>query len=101
MRKDLLILALGLFAAAGTAAADDLTVPGAESTPAEMPVADAPATDAPPPDAPAPDTPPPPDAPAAPVALPAKGIMMKAVTKQFGEPRDKRGPVGGATDKQP
>ena len=79
MRKDLLILALGLFAAAGTAAADDLTMPGAE----------APAQDAPPPDAPAP------------LALPAKGITMAAVQKQFGEPRGKHGPVGGDSPRHP
>lgn len=93
MRKDLLILALGLFAAVGTAAGQDLAVPGAEAPPA-----DAPAPDAPPPDAPPPDAPPPASMP---VTLPAKGITMKAVTKQFGEPRDKRGPVGGDTEKHP
>jgi hypothetical protein len=74
MRKDLLILALGLFAAAGTAAGDDLAVPDAQTeAPAE----------------------------AMPRALPAKGITMKAVRKQFGEPRDKHGPVGGDTPKHP
>lgn len=93
MRKDLLILALGLFAAAGTAAGDELTVPGAESqAPAEAAPADAPSDT--PPDAPAPPA-------AMPAALPAKGITMKAVRKQFGEPRDKQGPVGGGSPKQP
>lgn len=75
MRKGFLILALGLFAAAGTAAADDLTVPDAGAAPA-------------------------PDAPA-PISLPAKGVTMNAVRKQFGEPRDKKGPVGGDTPKHP
>lgn len=74
MRKGFLILALGLFAAAGTAAADDLALPEAGAEP--------------------------PDAPA-PVTLPAKGITMAAVQKQFGEPRDKHGPVGGGSPKQP
>jgi hypothetical protein len=73
MRKGFLILALGLFAAAGTAAADDLALP---------------------------ETGTPPDAPA-PVTLPAKGITMGAVKKQFGEPRGTHGPVGGDTPKHP
>src|SRR5690349_15197264 len=78
MRKDLLILALGLFAAAGTVAADDLAVPGAEA-PAQAAPADAPA----------------------PVSLPAKGTTMNVVKKNFGEPRDKKGPVGGDSPKHP
>jgi hypothetical protein len=73
MRKGFLILALGLFAAAGTAAADDLALP---------------------------ETGTPPDAPA-PVTLPAKGTTMGAVKKQFGEPRGMHGPVGGDTPKHP
>ena len=78
MRKGLLILALGLATAAGTAAAQDLAVPDAPSGQTAQP-----------------------DAPAVPVTLPAKGITMAAVKKQFGEPRDKRGPVGGDTPKHP
>ena len=69
MRKDLLIVALGLFATAGVAGADVLSVsePGTQS---EM-------------------------------ALPAKGASMSDVKKKFGDPRDKRGPVGGDTPKHP
>jgi hypothetical protein len=96
MRKDLLILALGLFVAAGTATGEELAVP---ETPSEAPAADAP-PDVPaeaPTDAPA-DVPAPA---AAPVSLPAKGITMKAVRKQFGEPDGKRGPVGGNSPKHP
>src|SRR5689334_9776542 len=86
MRKEYFIVALGLFAAAGTAAADELAVPQASPP------------DAPPPmDAPAP---PATDAPA-PVTLPAKGVTMTAVKKQFGEPRDKKPTVGGDTPKHP
>ncbi|MGH8480928.1 MAG: hypothetical protein ACRES8_00525, partial [Nevskiaceae bacterium] len=84
MRKDLLILALGLFAAAGTAAADELALPEADA-----PAQEAMAADAPPPDAPAP------------LALPVKGATMNAVKKQFGEPRSRSGPVGGANPRQP
>ena len=73
MRKEYFIVALGLFAAAGMAAADELAVPEAD------PQAQA----------------------AAPAALPAKGITMAAVKKQFGEPRTTRGPVGGDTPKHP
>jgi hypothetical protein len=83
MRKDLLILALGLFAAAGTAAADDLALPEGQDAGA-MTAADAP-----------------PDMPAAPAALPAKGTAMGAVRKKFGEPREKHGPVGGDSPKHP
>jgi hypothetical protein len=35
------------------------------------------------------------------VVLPAKGTTMKAVQKQFGEPRGKRGPVGGDSPRHP
>lgn len=69
MRKDLLIVALGLFATAGTAGAEVLSVPETEA--------------------------------AAPMALPAKGSTMADVTKKFGDPRDKRAPVGGDTPKHP
>ena len=69
MRKDLLTIALGLSLAAGTAAADVLTMPEGESTPA--------------------------------VTLPAKGATMAAVTKKYGEPRNKRATVGGDTPKHP
>lgn len=69
MRKDLLIIALGLSLAAGPAAADVLAMPEGESTPA--------------------------------VTLPAKGTTMAAVTKKYGEPRNKRASVGGDTPKHP
>jgi hypothetical protein len=69
MRKELLIVALGLFATAGTAGADVLSVPESEA--------------------------------AAPMALPVKGSTMAAVKKQFGDPRDKKGTVGGDTPKHP
>lgn len=71
MRKDLLIVALGLFATAGVAGADVVSVSetGAEAKPA--------------------------------ITLPAKGTSMASVKKQFGEPRDKRAPVGGDSPKHP
>ena len=72
MRKGFLILALGLSAVAQTATADDLALPETGAPPA-----------------------------AAPAALPAKGITMAAVQKQFGEPRGKHGPVGGDSPKHP
>lgn len=69
MRKDLLIVALGLFATAGPAGADALSVPETEAS--------------------------------APMALPAKGSTMADVKKKFGDPRDKKAPVGGDTPKHP
>lgn len=69
MRKDLLIIALGLSLAAGTAAADVLSMPEGEAPPA--------------------------------VTLPSKGTTMAAVTKRYGEPRNKRPSVGGDTPKHP
>jgi hypothetical protein len=73
MRKDLLIIALGLSLVTGVAKADVLATP--ETDPAA--VANVPA------------------------ALPAKGITMGAVQKQFGEPMRKRPAVGGDSAKQP
>jgi hypothetical protein len=69
MRKELLIVALGLFVTAGTAGADVLSVPETEAAPA--------------------------------MALPAKGSTMADVKKKFGDPRDKKGTVGGDTPKHP
>ena len=100
MRKGFLILALGLSAAAGIAAAQDLSMPQPDAPPPDAPAPDAPPPDAPAPEAAAPDAPPP-DAPPPPVTLPAKGTTMAAVKKQFGDPRGKRGPVGGDTPKHP
>src|SRR5689334_8192791 len=85
MRKGFLILALGLSGAAGMAAADELAVPQPDA-PAEAPTEASAAS---------------PDAPPPPVALPNKGTTMTSVKKQFGEPRGKKGPVGGDTPKHP
>jgi hypothetical protein len=68
MRKDLLIIALGLIGTAGVAVADVVTVPETQSTTQ---------------------------------ALPAKGTTMGDVKKKYGEPRDKKAPVGGDTPKHP
>jgi len=73
MRKDLLIIALGLFFANGAATADVLATP--EADPA-MAVAAKP-------------------------TLPAKGITMAVVEKKFGAPVHKRATVGGDTPKHP
>ena len=73
MRKDLLIIALGLFLASGSAIADVLATPEAD-----------PAT-----------------AMAAKPTLPAKGITMSVVEKKFGAPAHKRATVGGDTPKHP
>ena len=69
MRKELLIIALGLCVASAPAAADVLAVPEGQQ--------------------------------AREAGLPAKGISMAQVTKQYGEPREKRPTVGGGSPKQP
>jgi hypothetical protein len=73
MRKDLLIIALGLSLATGPAAADVLAISdeGMNNPVAQLP------------------------------ALPAKGVTMAAVEKKYGTPRDKRPTVGGDSPKQP
>ena len=76
MRKDLLIIALGLFSFAGTAAAEALAMPEASSTP--PPAAEMPA-----------------------MTLPAKGTSMAEVKKKLGEPAEKHAPAGGDTPKHP
>lgn len=73
MRKDLLIIALGLALATGPAKADVL------ATPEENPAATSPA----------------------PASLPAKGVTMSAVEKKFGAPREKHAPRGGGSPKHP
>jgi len=73
MRKDLLIIALGLSLATGPAAADVLATPDESMT---SPVAQVP-------------------------ALPAKGVTMAAVEKKYGTPRGKRPTVGGDSPKHP
>lgn len=73
MRKDLLIIALGLSLASGSATADVLATP--ETDPAIA------ATPRP--------------------ALPAKGVTMAAVEKKFGAPTNRRPTVGGDSPKQP
>jgi hypothetical protein len=72
MRKELLIVALGLFVgamAAGRAAADVLAVPEGDSTPE--------------------------------LKLPGKGTSMTDVEKKYGAPRAKQPTVGGDTPKHP
>lgn len=71
MRKDLLIIALGLFLAAGPAAADVLAIP--EEDPAGQPS----------------------------LQLPAKGSTMGEVQKKYGAPRAKQPTVGGNTPEHP
>lgn len=71
MRKDLLIIALGLSLAAGSAVADVLAVP--EEDPAGVPA----------------------------VTLPAKGSTMAEVRSKYGEPRTKQPTVGGDSPKHP
>lgn len=71
MRKDLLIIALGLFLAAGPAAADVLAIP--EEDPADQPA----------------------------IQLPAKGSTMGEVEKKYGPPRAKQPTVGGNTPEHP
>lgn len=71
MRKDLLIIALGLSLAAGSAAADVLAVP--EDDPAGVPA----------------------------VTLPAKGSTMAEVQKKYGDPRTKQPTVGGDSPRHP
>ena len=73
MRKDLLIIALGLALATGPAKADVLATP--DENPAASTVTRA--------------------------SLPAKGITMSAVEKKFGAPREKHAPRGGDTPKHP
>lgn len=73
MRKDLLIIALGLSIACGMAKADVLATPEADPAVAAK----------------------------APVTLPAKGITMAEVTKKFGAPVHKRPTVGGDSPKHP
>jgi len=71
MRKDLLIIALGLFLAAGSAAADVLAIP--EEDPAGTPA----------------------------ITLPAKGSTMADVQAKYGPPRAKQPTVGGDAPKHP
>lgn len=73
MRKDLLIIALGLSIASGMAKADVLATP--EADPAAVAKA--------------------------PITLPAKGITMAEVQKKFGQPARKRPTVGGDSPKHP
>jgi len=73
MRKDLLIIAIGLCLANGPATADVLATP--EENPAVTATPRA--------------------------ALPAKGITMAAVEKKFGVPREKHAPRGGDSPKHP
>lgn len=73
MRKDLLIIALGLSLASGSATADVLATP--ETDPALV------ATPRP--------------------TLPAKGVTMAAVEKKFGAPTNRRPTVGGDSPKHP
>jgi hypothetical protein len=68
MRKDLLIIALGLIGTAGVAVADVVSVPETQTTA---------------------------------ITLPAKGSSMSDVKKKYGEPRDRKAPVGGDTPKHP
>lgn len=71
MRKDLLIIALGLLLPAGPVAADVLAVPPED--PAGQPA----------------------------ILLPAKGTTMADVQKKFGQPRAKQPTVGGDAPKHP
>jgi hypothetical protein len=73
MRKDLLIIALGLSLASGSATADVLATPEADPAIAAQ----------------------------APPALPTKGITMAAVEKKFGSPMHRRPTVGGDSPKHP
>jgi hypothetical protein len=72
MRKELLIIALGLTLANGLAMADVLATPEENQT-----------------------------ATAAPATLPPKGISMVSVEKKFGAPREKHSPRGGDSPKHP
>jgi hypothetical protein len=72
MRKDLLIIALGLVLANGAASADILATPQTTTPPA-----------------------------ATPPSLPAKGTTMTNVEKKYGAPARKRPTVGGDTPKHP
>lgn len=79
MRKTFFMAALGLSAVCVTAFADELTMPQpAEATPAEAV-----------------------SAPQAALTVPARGITMKAVVKQFGEPKVRHKPAGGGRKHQP
>lgn len=73
MRKDLLIIAMGLSLASGAAMADVLATPEADPAMAAK----------------------------APPTLPAKGVTMAAVEKKFGVPTRKRASVGGDSPKHP
>jgi hypothetical protein len=75
MRKELLIIALGLSLAHGVAKADVLATPEETRTAAA--------------------------APATPVSLPPKGSSMTSVEKKFGTPREKHSPRGGDSPKHP
>ena len=83
MQKTLLLVAMGMFAICSAAHADTLTMPqtAEEATPSvttEIPAA-APVT----------------------IKLPGKGMEMRKVVKEFGEPKTKYAAVGGGQPRQP